>query len=92
VLARQLSEPPFLQLKLGWRQIGQIVRWTKLPGRPTVVLLGLQDNAITNPLKVSMDGGIKKSKGDTFLISLPVFQALQEFGNMLRGVPGVSCQ
>jgi hypothetical protein len=27
-----------------------------------------------NQLKVSMDGGIKRSKGDTFPISLPIFK------------------
>jgi hypothetical protein len=55
VLARQLSEPPFLWLKLGWRQIRQIVPCTRLLGKPTVVLLGLQDNATMNRLKVSMN-------------------------------------
>jgi hypothetical protein len=38
------------------------------------VPLGPQDNAIMSQLKVSMDEGSKKSKGDTFLIGLPVFK------------------
>jgi hypothetical protein len=50
--------------------------WTVLAALPLAVQLGLYHNANMNQQPVLMNEDIKKSKGDTFPVGLPVSQAL----------------